>query len=117
MAGLPHATVAHRLIGEWTPSAAFFQQLTVQEAMDDNRSRPYPFCLAYQLDQEVAQLRHRDDWLAEWKWDGIRAQLIRRGDAVYLWSRGGVSPGPITIGRPCVCWDGRSSLWGCRSRS
>ena len=50
-------------MGEWTPSAAFFQQLTAQEAMDDNRSRPYPFCLAYQLDQEVAQLRHRDDWL------------------------------------------------------
>jgi len=88
MAGLPPATVAHRLMGEWTPSAAFFQELTAQEAMDDDRSRPYPFCLAYQLDQDVAQLGNRDDWLAEWKWDGIRAQLIRRGDAVYLWSRG-----------------------------
>jgi DNA ligase 1 len=88
MAGLPPATVTHRLMGEWTPSATFFQQLTAQEASDDDRSRPYPFCLAYQLDHDAAQLGHRDEWLAEWKWDGIRAQLIQRGDAVYLWSRG-----------------------------
>jgi DNA ligase 1 len=88
MAGLPPATVTHRLMGEWTPSAAFFQQLTAQEAMDGDRSRPYPFCLAYQLDQGVAALGDRDDWLVEWKWDGIRAQLIKRDEAVYLWSRG-----------------------------
>jgi hypothetical protein len=72
MSGLPPATVAHRLMGEWTPSAVFFQQLISQEAVDDDRSRPYPFCLAYQLDHDVAQLGNRDDWLAEWKWDGIR---------------------------------------------
>jgi DNA ligase-1 len=75
-------------MGDWTPSAGFFQRLTAQESVDDDRSRPYPFCLAYQLDQNVAQLGNRDDWLAEWKWDGIRAQLIRRGNAVFLWSRG-----------------------------
>jgi DNA ligase N terminus len=58
-AGLPPATVADRLMGEWTPSATFFQQLTAQEAMDDDHSRPYPFCLAYQLDHDAAQLGDR----------------------------------------------------------
>jgi DNA ligase-1 len=52
-------------MGEWTPSVAFFQQLTAQEAMDGNCSRPYPFCLAYQLDHEVSELGDRDGWMAE----------------------------------------------------
>jgi hypothetical protein len=28
------------------------------------------------------------DWQAEWKWDGIRAQVIKRQDHVFMWSRG-----------------------------
>jgi DNA ligase-1 len=40
------------------------------------------------LDVEVRELGNREEWLAEWKWDGIRAQLIRRADATALWSRG-----------------------------
>ena len=27
-------------------------------------------------------------WLAEWKWDGIRGQLIFRKDEIYVWTRG-----------------------------
>src|SRR5205085_2517504 len=51
-------------------------------------ARPYPFYLASPLDGAPDQLGDRDEWLAEWKWDGIRAQLVRRKGAVHLWSRG-----------------------------
>jgi DNA ligase 1 len=51
-------------------------------------SRPYPFFLAYALEAEPESLGRRDEWQAEWKWDGIRAQLIRRQGQTFLWSRG-----------------------------
>ena len=56
---------------------------------DADLSRPYPFFLAHPLEQgpRVAR-RPIADWQAEWKWDGIRAQLIRRGGETFLWSRG-----------------------------
>src|SRR5690606_7157525 len=53
-----------------------------------DRARPYPFFLAHPLDGDPQALRDRAEWLAEWKWDGIRAQLIRRGEVTALWSRG-----------------------------
>ena len=80
--------VAARLMGDWTPGAEWFERLLSQENTDDDRSRPYPFCLAAPLEGDPAALGAVADWQVEWKWDGIRAQLIRRGDAVHLWSRG-----------------------------
>src|SRR5262249_16957415 len=50
--------------------------------------RPYPFFLASPLTEDPASLGNRDEWQAEWKWDGIRAQLVRRGGGAWLWSRG-----------------------------
>ena len=87
-AGLPPAAVSHRLMGTWAPSRAFFEQLLAPDVSDGDRSRPYPFYLASPLEQPVEQLGERGDWLVEWKWDGIRGQLIRRQGGVYLWSRG-----------------------------
>ncbi|MFE8595661.1 ATP-dependent DNA ligase [Archangium violaceum] len=87
-AGLPPAAVSHRLMGTWAPSRAFFEQLVAPDVSDGDRSRPYPFYLASPLEQPPAQLGERDAWLVEWKWDGIRGQLIRRQGGVYLWSRG-----------------------------
>jgi len=94
-AGLPATTVAARLMGEWTPSAAWYAALVSHEVTDADRSRPYPFCLASPIDNTITDapaiatlLGERADWLVEWKWDGIRAQLIVRGGRVYLWSRG-----------------------------
>ena len=55
---------------------------------DASPSRPYPFFLAYALDQPVELLGDRARWQAEWKWDGIRCQLIRRSGQTFLWSRG-----------------------------
>ena len=87
-ASLPTAVVEHRLMGHWESSAAAFAALIAPEGPEDDPSRPYPFCLASPLDSEIATLGSRDDWLAEWKWDGIRAQLIHRKGQVFLWSRG-----------------------------
>jgi DNA ligase-1 len=88
VAGVPQAVMAHRVMGDWAPSAAFFQGLLAPETTESDTSRPYPFFLASPLEQPVETLGERRDWLAEWKWDGIRAQLVRRRGSVYLWSRG-----------------------------
>ena len=86
--GLEIPIVAARLMGEWIPHAEWFVRVLSPEHTDDDRSRPYPFCLAAPLDGDVSALGDPATWQIEWKWDGIRAQLIRRGDAVHLWSRG-----------------------------
>ena len=85
----PRTVIAHRLMGSWTPDERFFRQLFEARSRDEDASRPYPFFLAHPLDGDpAARLGAIDDWQIEWKWDGIRAQLIRRETAVHLWSRG-----------------------------
>ncbi|MBY0230466.1 MAG: ATP-dependent DNA ligase [Gemmataceae bacterium] len=86
-AGLDPALVAHRLMGDWQPTAAFWSALVSEEAAGEDRSRPYPFFLASPLEGEPPALGDIAEWQAEWKWDGIRAQLVKRGE-VFLWSRG-----------------------------
>jgi DNA ligase-1 len=89
VAGVPQSTLAHRLMGTWEPTASFYEGLFSPGAEGrEDGARPYPFYLASPLDQPVEELGDRDGWLIEWKWDGIRAQLIRRGGEVHLWSRG-----------------------------
>jgi DNA ligase-1 len=75
-------------MGDWQPTAEFWRQLIAPETKDADVSRPYPFCLAYPLEGTVEDLGDRGDWQVEWKWDGIRAQLIRRQWRTFLWSRG-----------------------------
>ena len=87
-AGAPREAIAHRLMGQWQPSGAFFESLLAPDSASVDRSRPYPFCLASPLDRDPADLGPREEWLAEWKWDGIRAQVIRRGGDTFIWSRG-----------------------------
>ena len=88
VSGLPEEVVAHRLMGNWEPTAEFYVRLLSPDVGDTDESRPYPFCLAYPLDEEPAALGAVTEWQAEWKWDGIRSQVVRRGDAVFVWSRG-----------------------------
>ena len=88
VSGLPPATVAHRLMGDWSPTPEFYHQLVAPEDGAVEASRPYPFFLAYPLEAEPATLGPVSDWQAEWKWDGIRSQLIRRAGQTFLWSRG-----------------------------
>ena len=87
-AGLPPTAIAARLMGDWTPAADWFSGLLSHDHTDEDRSRPYPFFLASPLEEPLQALGLVADWIVEWKWDGIRAQLVRRGDAVHLWSRG-----------------------------
>jgi DNA ligase-1 len=87
-ADLPATTIAARLMGEWTPTAEWLQSLLSAERTDDDRSRPYPFYLASPLEGDPASLGDLEEWQVEWKWDGIRAQLVQRGGHVHLWSRG-----------------------------
>lgn len=88
VSGADPAAIAHRLMGEWQPSAAFYQALVSHDSADADVSRPYPFCLAHPLDDAPETLGPLEEWQAEWKWDGIRAQLIRRAGQTFLWSRG-----------------------------
>jgi DNA ligase 1 len=87
-AGIPVATVAARLMGEWAPTPEWFGSVLSIESTDVDQSRPYPFFLASPLDEEPSALGEPADWILEWKWDGIRAQLVKRGGAIHLWSRG-----------------------------
>jgi DNA ligase-1 len=88
MTGVPDTTIAHRLMGAWTPDADSWARLLAQDTQDADRSRPYPFFLAYALDEDPSALGDVADWQIEWKWDGIRAQVIRRHGCTYVWSRG-----------------------------
>jgi DNA ligase-1 len=89
--GLEPGAVAHRLMGDWSPSADFYRSLIHPDDADANLSRPYPFCLAHPIDETglgPEALGDPNDWQAEWKWDGIRCQLIRRKGETFLWTRG-----------------------------
>ena len=86
--GLDAPTVAHRLMGNWTPNSDFYRALLSAEDSEVQESRPYPFCLAHPLEGEAQDLGEISDWQIEWKWDGIRAQIVKRGGQTYVWSRG-----------------------------
>jgi DNA ligase 1 len=86
--GVAEAELQHRLMGDWVPERTTFAALVLTNDGAGDLSRPYPFYLAYALEGEPQSLGDPADWLAEWKWDGIRGQLILRGGAHHLWSRG-----------------------------
>ena len=100
VAGVDPKRVAQRLMGYThigaQPAAADYAALVAPEsATEQNRQtsgQPYPFFLAHPFNQGVERfdelLGPPADWLVEWKWDGIRAQLVKRADQVWLWSRG-----------------------------
>jgi DNA ligase-1 len=85
---VPEAVLAHRLMGEWDPTAEFFTGLVSQNQEQLPPSTPYPFFLASPLDDPRVLGDDLARWQAEWKWDGIRAQVIRREGGLYIWSRG-----------------------------
>ena len=92
VAGIDQAEMAHRLMGGPPADADAFARLLAPEAAADSR-RPYPFFLASALDRTAVEHVAEDlgdvtAWQAEWKWDGMRAQLVRRGGDATVWSRG-----------------------------
>ncbi len=89
VAGVPTETIAHRLMGDWQPDAAFYERLIAKDAAESDLSRPYPFFLAYPIEGSVQDLGDPAEWLAEWKWDGIRSRrVIRRAGQTFIWTRG-----------------------------
>ena len=88
LTGHPRPLIAHRMMGAWDPTPKFWEFLHGAADEAGDRSRPYPFCLAAPLEVAPETLGPVSDWLVEWKWDGIRAQLMRRTGGVHLWSRG-----------------------------
>ena len=100
LSGVDAKRIAQRMVGytdiSARPTAALFERLVavagddVQDARDPGQ--PYPFFLAHALQTEStvfdAQLGAPSDWQVEWKWDGIRAQLVKREGQIWIWSRG-----------------------------
>ena len=86
--GQDEAELAHRLMGDWQPDTTSYHALIMASDPSAGLSRPYPFCLAHALEGAPDDLGPPQDWLAEWKWDGIRGQIIRRGGTHFTWSRG-----------------------------
>ncbi|WP_045386941.1 ATP-dependent DNA ligase [Falsirhodobacter sp. alg1] len=85
--GHAETELAHRLMGDWTPATTDWAALIESADPAAEGARPYPFALATALDDPAA-LGEPAEWQAEWKWDGIRGQMIRRGETFALWSRG-----------------------------
>lgn len=86
--GRDEAEMAHRLMGTWDPATTTWNALIEADDPSADAARPYPFYLAYGVDSDVESLGNPMDWQAEWKWDGIRGQVILRGGEHYVWSRG-----------------------------
>ena len=80
--------VAHCITGKWDPSVIHFHELINVSAPSADVSKPYPFCLSYPIESEPHNLGDAASWQVEWKWDGIRGQLIKRKDTAFVWSRG-----------------------------
>jgi ATP-dependent DNA ligase len=87
--GIDAAVIAGRLAGSWIPTADFYNNLLSPLHDADDPSRPFPFFLAHPLEGDPGVLGPVEAWQAEWKWDGVRAQLLRRGGKTFIWSRGG----------------------------
>lgn len=85
---IDNAKIAHRLTGKWHPETDTFHELVLEEKPGEDASKPYPFYLAYQLESKIDELGAPSQWFAEWKWDGIRSQLIKRNGELFIWSRG-----------------------------
>jgi len=86
--GLDEDLLAYRITGNWNPSEVDFRDFFVEGREGDEFSKPYPFYLAYALEEGPGALGEPFDWAIEHKWDGIRAQLIVRNGEVFVWSRG-----------------------------
>lgn len=87
--GMEIAIIAQKLGGKWHPQDTTFEALLLQEDRKSHLAVPYPFYLAYPFEDEIETLPGTPtDWQAEWKWDGIRLQLIFRENLLFVWSRG-----------------------------
>jgi len=80
--------IMHSIMGKWSPGEITYDELIEGIHVNTDNSWPYPFCLAYALDTEPESLGETTAWQAEWKWDGIRGQIVKRNGELFIWSRG-----------------------------
>ena len=115
------AILTHRLMGDFPPTKEFFENLNDPDALGTLPAQPYPFLLAYQVELDVVEREGLEQYRVEWKWDGIRAQAVKREGELNLWSRGedlisgqfpelsetllGLPDGTVVDGE-VVAWDG-----------
>lgn len=86
--GIESNKIMHIIMGKWLPSEITYDELLKGKHVNTNSSWPYPFCLAYALEIAPTSLGEPKEWQAEWKWDGIRGQIIKRQGELFIWSRG-----------------------------
>jgi DNA ligase-1 len=118
--GVQPAIIAQRLTGNWSPKTLSMEGILNPGDDEDRLCQPFPFCLANPLQEEAENLGRLEDWQVEWKWDGIRAQLINRGGTCMMWSRGDESvghsfPEVMNAGKWLpgdLCIDGEILAWG-----
>ena len=118
--GVQPAIIAQRLTGNWSPKTLSLEGILNPGDDEDRLCQPFPFCLANPLQEEAENLGRLEDWQVEWKWDGIRAQLINRGGTCMIWSRGDESvghsfPEVMNAGKWLpgdLCMDGEILAWG-----
>lgn len=82
------SSLMHSIMGKWNVDEVNFEELISGKIINPDQSKPYPFCLAYALEKDLEDLGKPDDWLVEYKWDGIRGQIIKRNEEIFIWSRG-----------------------------
>lgn len=86
---VPREILSQRLMGTWEPTKEFFDSLKEENHSSSSKYlNPYPFFLASPLEDALESLGDPQEWQAEWKWDGIRAQCIHKGNKFAIWSRG-----------------------------
>ena len=88
LTNIPKNKLQYRLMGNWYPSVEFYQKLISEDTSDVDVSIPYPFYLASPLQDPLESLGNVEDWEIEYKWDGIRSQIIKRHGKIFIWSRG-----------------------------
>ena len=86
--GLEANQLMHSIIGNWDVNSITFDELVQGKHINYDNSKPYPFCLAYALEKDLNDLGDISDWQIEYKWDGIRGQIVKRNNEVFIWSRG-----------------------------
>jgi DNA ligase-1 len=87
-AGIDKNIITHSIMGKWQMEDVNFEELIRGTYIQADNSKPYPFCLAYPIDTQPEELGAVSDWQAEYKWDGIRGQIVKRNGEIFIWSRG-----------------------------
>lgn len=91
--GVQPAVIAQRISGTWDPRTRSFREIIGKESNQDMSFLPFPFCLASPLQVGPAEIGQTKEWWAEWKWDGVRCQLLHGANRGMIWTRGDESAG------------------------